>query len=101
VFRYRTETTDDGFDADEGTFTICTMWLCLALHKIGAGDEALALFNGTLDRANDLGLLSEELSADGEQLGNFPQAFTHLAIIVCAAALSRVSTPNQRLRVAA
>jgi GH15 family glucan-1,4-alpha-glucosidase len=101
VFRYRTETTDDGFDADEGTFTICTMWLCLALHKIGAGDEALALFNGTLDRANDLGLLSEELSADGEQLGNFPQAFTHLAIIVCAAALSRVTTPNQRLRIAA
>jgi GH15 family glucan-1,4-alpha-glucosidase len=101
VFRYRTETTDDGFDADEGTFTVCTMWLCLALHKIGAGDEALALFNGTLDRANDLGLLSEELSADGEQLGNFPQAFTHLAIIVCAAALSRVTTPNQRLRVAA
>jgi GH15 family glucan-1,4-alpha-glucosidase len=93
--------TDDGFDADEGTFTICSLWLCLALHQIGARDEAMARFQQTLDRANDLGLLSEELSADGEQLGNFPQAFPHIAIIACASAFSRATPQNKLLRIAA
>jgi GH15 family glucan-1,4-alpha-glucosidase len=101
VFRYRAEMTDDGFDADEGTFTICTLWLCLALHQIGASDEAMARFQQTLDRANDLGLLSEELSADGEQVGNFPQAFPHIAIIACASAFSRATPRSKLLRAAA
>ena len=88
VDRYRREASSDGCPYGEGTFTICTFWLCLALQQIGAREEALALFEQTLAHANDLGLLSEELSPDGEQLGNFPQAFTHIALIVCAFALS-------------
>jgi GH15 family glucan-1,4-alpha-glucosidase len=101
VFRYRTAVTDDGFEAGEGTFTICTLWLCLALHQIGSREEAMALYHRTLERANDLGLLSEQLSADGEQLGNFPQAFTHIAIIACASAFSRRRAQGKLLRVAA
>jgi GH15 family glucan-1,4-alpha-glucosidase len=101
LFRYSAEVTDDGFEVAEGTFTICTFWLCLALDQIGAGDEALALFRRTLGYANDLGLLSEQLSVDGEQLGNFPQAFTHIAIIACAAALSRTAAGDVSVRAAA
>jgi GH15 family glucan-1,4-alpha-glucosidase len=100
VYRYRAQLTDDGFTADEGTFTICTLWLALALHQIGARQEALTLFQRTLAHANDLGLLSEELSADGEQLGNFPQAFSHIAIIACASAFSRAKDENESLRLA-
>jgi GH15 family glucan-1,4-alpha-glucosidase len=98
VDRYQTRATRDGFEHGEGTFTICTFWLCLALHQIGAREEALALFEETLAHANDLGLLSEELSPDGEQLGNFPQAFTHIALIVCAFALSDSAAGLQPLR---
>jgi GH15 family glucan-1,4-alpha-glucosidase len=101
VFRYRAELTDDGFASGEGTFTMCTFWLCLALHQIGAREEALALFHRALDRANDLGLLSEQLSVEGQQLGNFPQAFTHIAIIACATAFSRASIGHKTLRLAA
>jgi GH15 family glucan-1,4-alpha-glucosidase len=101
VFRYQSEVTDDGFAAREGTFTICTFWLCHALHQIGAREEARALFRRALDHTNDLGLLAEELSADGEQLGNFPQAFTHIAIIACAVAFSRTTARNDGLRLAA
>ncbi|HEX4680253.1 MAG TPA: glycoside hydrolase family 15 protein [Gaiellaceae bacterium] len=97
VDRYR-DATDDGCEHGEGTFTICTFWLCLALQQIGAREEALALFEQTLAHANDLGLLSEELSPDGEQLGNFPQAFTHIALIVCAFALSDSTAVEQPLR---
>jgi GH15 family glucan-1,4-alpha-glucosidase len=98
VDRYRSDATPDGFEHGEGTFTICTFWLCLALHQIGAREEALALFEQTLAHANDLGLLSEELSPEGEQLGNFPQAFTHIAVIVCAFALSDSAAGQQPLR---
>jgi GH15 family glucan-1,4-alpha-glucosidase len=98
VDRYRRESTGDGCPFGEGTFTICTFWLCLALQQIGAHGDALALFEQTLAHANDLGLLSEELSPDGEQLGNFPQAFTHIALIVCAFALSDVAARQAPLR---
>jgi GH15 family glucan-1,4-alpha-glucosidase len=100
VYRYRSDATDDGFDTDEGTFTICTFWLCLALHQIGARKEALELFEQTLSHANDLGLMSEELSASGEQLGNFPQAFTHIAVVSCASAFSRSVAQAEPLRLA-
>jgi GH15 family glucan-1,4-alpha-glucosidase len=98
VDRYRREATSDGCPNGEGTFTICTFWLCLALQQIGAREEALALFEQTIAHANDLGLLSEELTPDGEQLGNFPQAFTHIALIVCAFALSSSAAAQQPLR---
>jgi GH15 family glucan-1,4-alpha-glucosidase len=101
VHRYLPEVTDDGFTTDEGTFTICTFWLCLALQQIGAGEEALALFAATLERANDLGLLSEELCSGGAHLGNFPQAFSHTAILACVAQLGRRGTRRQPLRIAA
>jgi GH15 family glucan-1,4-alpha-glucosidase len=98
VDRYRREATWDGCEHDEGTFTICTFWLCLALQQIGAREEARTLFEETLAHANDLGLLSEELSPEGEQLGNFPQAFTHIALIVCAFALFHDAAEQQPLR---
>jgi GH15 family glucan-1,4-alpha-glucosidase len=101
VNRYRSQETDDGLEAGEGTFTICAFWLCLALQQIGAGMEARELFTQTLRHANDLNLLSEEVSADGELLGNFPQAFTHIGIIACASALSRAAAQNKPLRLAA
>jgi GH15 family glucan-1,4-alpha-glucosidase len=88
VDRYRTEATDDGFAGEEeGTFTICTLWLCQALIAIGDVQAAQELFDQVCACANDLGLLAEELTPDGEQLGNYPQAFTHIALILCAFAL--------------
>jgi alpha,alpha-trehalase len=88
VDRYRVEETDDGFAGEaEGTFTICTLWLCLALLQIGDADAAQEIFDRVRACANDLGLLAEELTPDGEQLGNYPQAFTHIALILCAFAL--------------
>jgi GH15 family glucan-1,4-alpha-glucosidase len=88
VDRYKQSETDDGFEGGEGTFTICSLWLCLALVQIKAHDEAQILFERVLAQANDLGLLSEELSPEGEQLGNFPQAFALIAIIACVFALN-------------
>jgi GH15 family glucan-1,4-alpha-glucosidase len=94
VDRYRVDETDDGVAGGEGTFTICSLWLVLALTQIGALTEAYERFEQVLACANDVGLLSEQLTPAGEQLGNFPQAFTHLAIVVCAFALERA---QQRL----
>jgi GH15 family glucan-1,4-alpha-glucosidase len=71
------------------------------LRQIGAHEEARALFEQTLTHANDLGLLSEELSPEGEQLGNFPQAFAHIAVIACAFALSDTAAERPPLRLAA
>jgi GH15 family glucan-1,4-alpha-glucosidase len=93
VDRYRADETDDGLSGSEGTFTICTLWLAIALAQIGASDEAEALFARVLACANDLDLLSEQLSPDGEQLGNFPQGFTHIGIIACAFALDALRKP--------
>ena len=79
VYRYR---MDDGFEGQEATFAACAFWRvgCLALR--GETQEAKALFERLLARGNDLGLFGEEIHADtGEHLGNFPQGFTHMAII--------------------
>jgi GH15 family glucan-1,4-alpha-glucosidase len=96
VDRYRVERTDDGLAGGEGTFTICTLWLVLALTQIGAVDEAEELFTQVLARASDLGLLSEELSPEGEQLGNFPQGFAHIGVIACAFALEGAHAKARR-----
>jgi GH15 family glucan-1,4-alpha-glucosidase len=101
VDRYRRDATSDGCPTGEGTFTICTFWLCLALQQIGAREEGRVLFEQTIAHANDLGLLAEELSPEGEQLGNFPQAFTHIALIVCAFALSDSAAVEQPFRLSA
>jgi GH15 family glucan-1,4-alpha-glucosidase len=89
IDRYKVEDTDDGFGGqEEGTFSICTFWYACALIQIGDVEEAHAVFTRVSACANDLGLLAEELTPDGEQLGNFPQAFTHIALINCAFALA-------------
>ena len=82
VLRYRTDETDDGLAGEEGTFTICSFWLVSALVQIGEVARARKLCEKLLSYASGLGLYGEELDADtGRHLGNFPQAFTHLALI--------------------
>jgi len=82
VLRYRVEDTDDGFDEDEGTFTICSFWLVSALSEIGEDTMARDLCSKLLGYASPLHLYAEEIDpGSGRHLGNFPQAFTHLALI--------------------
>jgi GH15 family glucan-1,4-alpha-glucosidase len=82
VLRYRTDETDDGLSGEEGTFTICSFWLVSALVEIGEVTRARRLCEKLLAHASDLGLYGEELDPEtGRHLGNFPQAFTHLALI--------------------
>jgi GH15 family glucan-1,4-alpha-glucosidase len=82
VLRYRVEGTDTGFEGEEGTFTICSFWLVTALAMIGETERARALCQKLLSFAGPLQLYAEEIdAATGLHLGNFPQAFTHLALI--------------------
>jgi len=82
VLRYKVEGTDTGFEGKEGTFTICSFWLVTTLAMIGETDRARALCQKLLSFAGPLQLYAEEIDATtGEHLGNFPQAFTHLALI--------------------
>jgi GH15 family glucan-1,4-alpha-glucosidase len=82
VLRYRVEETDDGFSGEEGTFTICSFWLVSALTEIGEVTRARALCEKLLSGAGQLSLYAEEIDPHtGRHLGNFPQAFSHLALI--------------------
>jgi alpha,alpha-trehalase len=86
VLRYRTDETDDGLSGKEGTFLICSFWLVSALAIVGEQRRARELMERLLHEASPLGLYAEELDADsGHHLGNFPQAFSHLALIEAAA----------------
>ncbi|NUQ96055.1 MAG: glycoside hydrolase family 15 protein [Streptomyces sp.] len=87
--RYSTdETTVDGLPGDEGTFLVCSFWLADALHMTGRKEEARELFERLVGLTNDVGLLSEEYDpVDGRQLGNFPQAFSHVGLVNTALAL--------------
>src|SRR3954451_3548575 len=89
VYRYNVEATPDGLEGSEGTFSICTFWYVEALARAGHLDEARLAFEKMLTYANHLGLYSEQIGATGELLGNFPQAFTHLALISAAFTLDR------------
>jgi GH15 family glucan-1,4-alpha-glucosidase len=90
VSRYSTAHTDDGLSGDEGQFLACSFWLVSALALNGRVDEARTLFERLLGLTNDLGLLAEEYDVKRErQVGNFPQAFSHLTLIGAAAAISR------------
>jgi GH15 family glucan-1,4-alpha-glucosidase len=82
VLRYKVEETDDGFSGEEGSFTICSFWLVSALCEIGEYEQARKLCARLLSFAGPLDLYAEEIDAhSGQHLGNFPQAFTHLALI--------------------
>src|ERR1700736_2916304 len=82
VLRYRVKETDDGLAGEEGTFNICSFWLVSALSEIGEAVRARQLCEKLLSFASSLGLYAEELDPrSGRHLGNFPQAFTHLALI--------------------
>jgi GH15 family glucan-1,4-alpha-glucosidase len=94
VFRYNCGEAEDGLDGEEGTFNICTFWLVEALTRAGRYrpkllDQARLIFERMLGFANHLGLYAEETGMRGEALGNFPQAFTHLALISAAYNLDR------------
>ena len=96
VDRYRVSDTDDGFAGEEeGTFVICSLWLALACIQIGDVEAAEDIFERVCAYANDLGLLAEELTPEGEQLGNYPQAFTHIALILCAFELERAAAGDR------
>jgi GH15 family glucan-1,4-alpha-glucosidase len=86
----------DGLPADEGVFLACTFWLVEVLELQGRHDEARELFERLLDLRNDVGLLAEEYDPiAGQQLGNFPQAFTHLALVSAALALGEGRPPRE------
>jgi GH15 family glucan-1,4-alpha-glucosidase len=94
VYRYIPGEARDGLAGDEGTFTMCSFWLVEALTRAGRTDprrldDARLLFEQVLGYANHLGLYAEQTGPSGEALGNFPQAFTHLALISAAFNLDR------------
>ena len=94
VYRYNVEETADGLKGEEGTFNICTFWLVEALTRAGRADRnrlerARVIFEEMLGYANHVGLYAEQTGHSGEALGNFPQAFTHLALISAAFNLDR------------
>jgi GH15 family glucan-1,4-alpha-glucosidase len=89
VYRYDVEASPDGLDTEEGTFSICTFWYVEALARAGRLDEARLAFEKMLTYANHLGLYSEQIGLTREALGNFPQAFTHLALISAGSYLDR------------
>jgi GH15 family glucan-1,4-alpha-glucosidase len=89
VYRYDHRVSPDGVGGQEGTFSMCTFWLAEALARAGRLEESRLTFEKMLGYANHLGLYAEEIGLTGEALGNFPQAFTHLALISAAVNISR------------
>jgi GH15 family glucan-1,4-alpha-glucosidase len=97
VRRYDTARTEDGLPAGEGAFLACSFWLADAYVLLGRQDEAHALFERLLALQNDVGLLAEEYDPEaGRQVGNFPQAFSHVALINTAHNLSRAAKPAEQ-----
>ena len=88
VYRYDPSASPDGLRGSEGTFSLCTFLYVDAMARAGRVDEARLTFEKMLTYANHLGLYSEEIAPTGEQIGNFPQAFTHLALIDAAITLN-------------
>jgi pentatricopeptide repeat protein len=84
VYRYDPAASPDGLQGSEGTFSICTFWYVDALARSGRLEEARLTFDKMLTYGNHVGLFSEEIGPSGEQLGNFPQAFSHLSLITAA-----------------
>ena len=88
VYRYNPAASPDGLHGDEGTFSLCTFLYVDALARAGRLDDAVLTFQKMQTYSNPLGLFSEEIGSTGEQLGNFPQAFTHLSLINSAITLN-------------
>jgi GH15 family glucan-1,4-alpha-glucosidase len=88
VYRYNPSASPDGLAGDEGTFSLCTFWYVDALARSGRLNDARLTFEKMQTYANHLGLYSEEIGKTGDQLGNFPQAFSHLALISAAVNLN-------------
>jgi GH15 family glucan-1,4-alpha-glucosidase len=94
VLRYDLEKSDDGVAGDEATFLLCSFWLVDCLVMLGRRDDARRLFDRLLNVRNDLGLLAEEYDPTfRRQLGNFPQAFSHIGLVNSAVNLSRAIAP--------
>lgn len=94
VLRYRTDNNVDGLPGSEGVFLLCSFWLADCLHLLGRTKDARVLFERLLNLRNDLGLLSEQYDPKTKrQLGNFPQAFSHVALVTTARILS---TPGSK-----
>jgi GH15 family glucan-1,4-alpha-glucosidase len=89
VYRYNPSASPDGLRGSEGTFSLCTFWYTDALTRAGRTDEAELILQKMFTYANHLGLYAEEIGPTGEQLGNFPQAFSHLALINAAVTLDQ------------
>lgn len=97
VLRYRAEDTPDGLPGDEGVFLACSFWLADAYVMLGRYDDAVALFERLLSLRNDLGLLAEEYDPRlDRQLGNFPQAFSHIALVNTANNLACARGPTKQ-----
>jgi GH15 family glucan-1,4-alpha-glucosidase len=96
VYRYNTaHASSDGLSGKEGTFSMCSFWMVECLSRAGDTSKARFFFEKALGYANHLGLYAEELGPQGEHLGNFPQAFTHLALISAAHNLNaKLSAPH-------
>jgi len=98
MYRYRNQ---DDYGVPTSSFTVCTFWLVSALHRIGEVEEARRIFEGVLSHANHLGLLSEDIDFEtGRLLGNFPQAYSHLAHIASAILLGEQATLSRDERLA-
>jgi GH15 family glucan-1,4-alpha-glucosidase len=97
LLRYDTHTSDDGLPEGEGAFLACTFWLADAYVLLGRIDDARELFERLLALSNDVGLLPEECDTRGHRMvGNFPQAFSHVALVNTAHNLSRATKPAQQ-----
>ena len=97
VMRYNTASGVDGLPPGEGAFLACTLWLADAYVLLGRMDDARRLFDRVLSLANDVGLLAEEFDPRNRRLvGNFPQAFSHVALINTAHNLTRASKPAEQ-----
>ena len=101
AYRYNVDGSPDSFSSEEGTFNICSFWLVDAMTREGVTnserlEEARLIFEQMLGYANHVGLYSEETGLTGEALGNFPQAFTHLALISAAYNLDRALNKQKR-----
>jgi GH15 family glucan-1,4-alpha-glucosidase len=97
ILRYRTENVDDGLPPGEGAFLACSFWMVSALKMLGRVDDARKLFERLLALRNDVGLLAEEYDPRAKrQLGNFPQALSHISLINAAFEFNRGSSPGEQ-----